>query len=50
MVFNSDKFELIRYWPRADTKPDTSYTDPAGNIIEEKAHLRDLGMEMTNDL
>ena len=50
MVFNSDKFELIRYWPRADTKPDTSYTDPAGNIIEEKDHLRDLGVEMTNDL
>ena len=50
MVFNSDKFELIRYWPRADTKPDISYSDPAGNIIEEKVHLRDLGVEMSNDL
>ena len=47
MVF---KFEMLRYWPKAGTKPDNSYTDPDGNQIEEKGHLRDLGVEMGNDL
>ena len=23
MVFNADKFELIRYWPKLGTKPET---------------------------
>ena len=50
MVFNEDKFELIRYWPKAGSKPDNSYTDPEGNKIEEKCHLRDLGVEMASDL
>ena len=50
MVFNADKFELLRYWPKAGSKPDNSYTDPEGNKIEEKSHLRDLGVEMANDL
>ena len=50
MVFNADKFEMLRYWPRKDTKPPTSYTDPGGNTIEEKCHLRDLGVEMSSDL
>ena len=50
MVFNADKFEVIRYWPRPDTKPANDYKDPEGNIIEEKDHLRDLGVEMGNDL
>ena len=50
MVFNADKFELIRYWPKQDTRPTSSYSDPAGNNIEEKSHLRDLGVEISNDL
>ena len=49
MVFNSDKFECLRYWPRS-AKPDFCYTSPDGTIIEEKAHLRDLGVEMSSDL
>ena len=33
MVFNEDKFELLRYWPKAGTKPGNFYTDPDGNQI-----------------
>ena len=49
MTFNSDKFECLRYWPR-NLKPDFSYKSPDGTIIEEKEHLRDLGVEMASDL
>ena len=49
MVFNGDKFEMLRFWPNSD-KPATSYTDPDGNCIEEKDHLRDLGVELSSDL
>ena len=49
MVFNSEKFECLRFWPRAP-KPDYNYTSPDGTIIEEKKHLRDLGVEMSSDL
>ena len=50
MVFNADKFELIRYWSKQDTKASSTYTDPDGNEIEEKSYLRDLGLEISNDL
>ena len=49
MVFNSDKFECIRYWPRGQ-QPDFTYRSPDGSVIEEKKHLRDLGVEMASDL
>ena len=49
MVFNSEKFECLRYWPRGN-KPDTSYKSPDGSDIEEKLHLRDLGVEISSDL
>ena len=49
MRFNSDKFECLRYWPRKN-KPEIGYTSPDGSLIEEKEHLRDLGVEMANDL
>ena len=49
MVFNSDKFEALRYWPGKAGKPDLPYLDPQGNPIEEKSHLRDLGVEMGSD-
>ena len=49
MTFNSDKFECLRYWPR-NTKPNNTYRSPDGTVIEEKEHLRDLGVEMANDL
>ena len=50
MVFNADTSEMLRYWPKAGTKPDNFQNDPDGNQIEEKAHLRDLGVEMASDL
>ena len=50
MVFNGDKFEVIRFWPKSDKKPDIKYLDPEGDDIQEKAHLRDLGVEIANDL
>ena len=49
MTFNSDKFECLRYWPRGN-RPDFNYTSPDGLVIEEKQHLRDLGVEMSSDL
>ena len=49
MTFNSDKFECLRYWPKQN-KPDFCYKSPDGTIIEEKQHLRDLGVEMASDL
>ena len=49
MVFNGDKFEVLRYWPGRLSKPDDPYLDPEGQPIEEKSHLRDLGVEMGND-
>ena len=49
MVFNSDKFECLRYWPGGQ-KPGTSYQSPDGSDIKEKQHLRDLGVEMSSDL
>ena len=49
MVFNSDKFKCPCYWPR-HTKPDFTYKSPDGSVILEKDHLRDLGVEMSNDL
>ena len=49
MEFNSEKFEVLRYWP-AGQKPDLNYTSPDGTVIQEKEHLRDLGIEMASDL
>ena len=49
MVFNSEKFECIRFWPKA-SKPDFQYKSPDGSTIEEKSHLRDLGVEVSSDL
>ena len=49
MIFNGDKFEVLRYWPGKAAKPDDPYLDPLGQPIEEKSHLRDLGVEMGND-
>ena len=50
MIFNGDKFELLRFWPGKMTKPDIAYIDPEGTKIDEKAHLRDLGVEISSDL
>ena len=50
MIFNGDKFELLRFWPGKTPKPINQYRDPEGNHIEEKFHLRDLGVEISSDL
>ena len=50
MVFNSEKFECLRFWPGKQEKPDTVYHAPDGSEIEEKEHLRDLGVKLGNDL
>ena len=49
MLFNSDKFECLRFWP-GKTQPSSHYQSPDGSVIEEKTHLRDLGVEIGNDL
>ena len=49
-MFNSDKFECLRFWPGKSSKPSTGYTSPDGSPIEEKDHLRDLGVEIGTDL
>ena len=41
-------FECVRYWPGNDP-PDQPYLSPAGTPIEEKGHLRDLGVQMSSD-
>jgi ribonuclease P/MRP protein subunit RPP40 len=50
MVFNSDKFECLRFWPGKSSKPDNQYLSPDNTPIEEKLHLRDLGVEISSDL
>ena len=50
MIFNSDKFECLRFWPGKTTKPDFQYMSPSNTPIEEKPHLRDLGVEISSDL
>ena len=50
MVFNNDKFESLRFWPDKNYKPSSQYLSPDGKEIEEKQHLRDLGVELSNDL
>ena len=50
MLFNCDKFECLRFWPSREGKPSYQYQSPDWTIIEEKAHLRDLGVEIDSDL
>ena len=48
LQFNSKKFECVRYWPGNET-PEQPYLSPAGTPIEANSHLRDLGVELSND-
>ena len=50
MVFNSDKFECLRFWPGKASTPEFQYLSPDNTPIEEKQHLRDLGVEISSDL
>ena len=49
MHFNSDKFECIRYWPGGNI-PQYAYKSPEGDEIEEKVHIKDLGIQLSNNL
>ena len=53
MQFNSDKFELLRYRGTNTTCKDiqsvTTYSSNDGSIIQEKQHIRDLGVTLSND-
>ena len=50
MVFNSDKFECLRFWPGRMEVPEQQYLGPDSQPIETKDHLRDLGVELSSDL
>ena len=50
MVFNSKKFEWIRYTAGSKTPPDIAYQAPDSTNISKKADLRDLGVRMSSDL
>ena len=50
MTFNSEKFECVRYWPGNVDVPDYQYLAPDLTPIEQKEHLRDLGVEISRDL
>ena len=51
MMFNSDKFELIRYLNKLskEVQTETSYLSNDETDIEEKQHVRDLGVTLSND-
>ena len=51
MELNDDKFEHLRYLPTKSTIPpcDTPYQSSSETPIEQKVHLRDLGVTMSND-
>ena len=50
MLFNSDKFELVRYESKASklTQAETSYYSNDGSQINETTHVRDLGVTLSN--
>ena len=50
MLFNGNKFEVLRYGNNTELKDSTSYFTPNYlDVIEEKDNLRDLGIMITND-
>ena len=48
LQFNSKKFECLRYWPSGPA-PEDPYLSPDGSPIEVKQHLRDLGVQLSDD-
>ena len=50
MKFNSDKFECIRYWADPTNAPPFNYLAPDNNPIKVKSDLRDLGVQLSNNL
>ena len=59
MEFNGDKFEVLRCWPDVTNwsqhlpfqlKNEHIYKDCKGDFIEEKEHVKDLGIMLSSDL
>ena len=50
MKFNSTKFECIRYWADQTKAPAFNYLAPDMSPIEVKSDLRDLGVQLSNNL
>ena len=49
MVFNNEKFELLRYGKDTTITSCTSYSTSTGEIIDEKSDIKDLGVIISND-
>ena len=49
MTLNGDKFEHLHVGNNLQHIK-TSYKDPSGKVIEEKDHIKDLGVTISNDL
>ena len=49
MVFNEDKFQLLRYGGNDELKLLTNYKAPNGRDINEDFHVKDLGVLMSSD-
>ena len=49
MMFNSKKFECIRYGPQSDLQRTSHYISDNGCPIDEVCDVRDLGVLMSND-
>ena len=50
MVFNSGKFEWMRYSAGSSSPPEFQYLAPDSTPITQKSELRDLGVRMATDL
>ena len=49
MLFNSTKFECMRYGANENIKNTTCYLSDTSKVIERKTSVRDLGVTMTDD-
>ena len=49
MDFNNNKFELLRYGANTELKANTYYLSSDGSVVANKAHVKDLGVTMSND-
>ena len=50
MIFNSEKFECLRFWPGKSGTEEFDYLAPDGSPIAVKNSLRDLGVIVSSDL
>ena len=50
MEFNGDKFECIKFRTDKNLQEEYKYVKEDGKDIEEKDHLKDLGIQLSNDL